>query len=77
MQNAESSPARGVADKIRAARDVLEAVQRFRYDNEHPALREAMRQTALAALESARVDAVDAGQRARFGVAVPKQGKGV
>ena len=57
---AENSPARDAADKVRAARDVLEAVQRFRYDNQHPALREAMRQTALAALESARVDAVDA-----------------
>ena len=54
--------ARDAADKIRAAVDVLEAVQDMRYAHEHPALREAMRQTALAALESACADAVDAWQ---------------
>ena len=54
--------ARHAADKIQAARDVLEAVQDFRYAHEHPALREAMRQTALAALDSAYADAVSAWQ---------------
>ena len=48
------------ADKIRAAVEVLEAVQDMRYAGEHAALREAMRQTALAALDSAYADAVSA-----------------
>ena len=54
--------ARDAADKIRAALIVLEAVQDFRYAGEHAALREAMRQAAIAALESACSDAVDAWQ---------------
>ena len=52
--------ARHAADKIRAAHEVLDAVQDMRYAHDHPALREAMRQTALAALESAHADAVSA-----------------
>lgn len=52
--------ARDAADKVRAALIVLEAVQDFRYDGEHSFLREAMRQTALAALESAVSDAWEA-----------------
>ena len=54
-----NSLAANAADKIRAAIDVLRAVQRFRYEDEHPYVREVMRQTAIAALESAEADAFE------------------
>jgi hypothetical protein len=51
-----NSPVQDAADKLHAAMRVLHGVQTFRYDHTNPVLREAMRQTALAALDSALTD---------------------
>ena len=51
-----NDPVQAASDKLHAVMHVLHAVQTFRYDHTHSALREAMRQTALAALDSAITD---------------------
>ena len=55
-----SDPVQDAADKLHAALHVLEGVQTFRYDRTHAALREAMRQTAVAAIRDAITDLYEA-----------------
>lgn len=55
-QPGASDPVQSASDKLNAALRVLRGVQAFRYDHAHRALREAMRQTALAAIEDAITD---------------------
>ena len=57
-------PAMQASDTIRAAVVVLEGVQEMRYAGRSSHLRECMRQTALAALGAARIDAEHAWQDA-------------
>ena len=60
-----SDPVQSARDKLHAVVTVLRGVQDMRYDRTHHALREAMRQTALAAIEDAITDLADAQQRSR------------
>ena len=55
-----SDPAQAARDTLHAAVTVLRGVQRSRYDRTHSALREAMRQTAVAAIEDALTDLSEA-----------------
>ena len=56
-------PVQAARDKLRAVLTVLRGVQDMRYDRAHRALREAMRQTALAAIEDAITDLYEVQQR--------------
>ena len=58
------SPVRSARNKLHAVVTVLRGVQDMRYDRTHLALREAMRQTALAAIEDAITDLYEVQQRA-------------
>ena len=58
-------PVQAASDKLHAVLTVLRGVQDMRYDRTHLALREAMRQTALAAIEDALTDLHEAKQRSR------------
>ena len=59
-QSEASDPVQSAASKLHAVLDVLRGVQEMRYDRTHAALREAMRQTALAAIEDAITDLYEA-----------------
>ena len=56
MQSEADDPVQSARDKLHAVLTVLRGVQDMRYDRTHYALREAMRQTALAAIEDAITD---------------------
>ena len=60
-----SDPVQSAADKLHAVLTVLRGVQDMTYDHTHAALREAMRQTALAAIEDALTDLYEVQQRSR------------
>ena len=51
-----NDPVQSASDKLHAVLTVLRGVQDMRYDRTHLALREAMRQTALAAIEDVLTD---------------------
>ena len=55
-QSEVDDPVQSASDKLHAVVTVLRGVQDMRYDQAHYALREAMRQTALAAIEDAITD---------------------
>ena len=65
MPNTIDNPTAATAahDKVWSALTVLRSVQDMRYAQEHAALREAMRQAALAALDSALTDLREVQQR--------------
>ena len=60
-----TDPVQSARDKLHAVLTVLRGVQDMRYDRTHLALREAMRQTALAAIEDAITDLYEVQQRSR------------
>ena len=55
-QSEATDPVQSASDKLHAVLTVLRGVQDMRYDRTHLALREAMRQTALAAIEDVLTD---------------------
>ena len=58
-----NDPLQRARDTLHAVVEVLRGVQAMRFDRTHLALREAMRQTALAAIEDAITDLYEVQQR--------------